>query len=62
MLPYAAWMLVFSGIILLIIGYTIPVLGALVRYRVVVYPLFAIPLLVWLEDQFRSGAWRARIR
>lgn len=59
---YFAWMGLFSLIVILIIGYTVPVLGALVRYRTVLYPLMTIPLLTWLDDLFRAGVWRARIR
>lgn len=62
MLAYLGWMLLFSVIILLLIGYTVPVLGALVRYRTVLYPLFAVPALMWIADRWGRGPWRTRIR
>lgn len=62
MLMYLSWMLLFSGIILIIIGYTVPVLGALVRYRTVLYPLFALPMLMWWQDRLSAGPWRSRLR
>jgi hypothetical protein len=44
--PYTLFCLFFSLSILLIIGYTVPFLGAIVRYRSIVLPLLFVPVLV----------------
>ncbi|HEX2682765.1 MAG TPA: hypothetical protein VHL77_02460, partial [Ferruginibacter sp.] len=43
--PFLFFILFFTGTVFLFIGYTVPNLGALVRYRSLYFPLLLTPLL-----------------
>ena len=47
--PFISCCIFFSISCFLIIGYTIPIIGAIVRYRSVFLPLFFIPVMVNIE-------------
>jgi hypothetical protein len=47
-IPFLLFCFFFSASVLLIIGYTVNFLGAIVRYRSIVLPLIFVPVLVQL--------------
>ena len=47
--PFNLFCLFFSAIVLLMIGYTVNILGAIVRYRSIVLPLLFIPIIAHID-------------
>jgi hypothetical protein len=47
--PLIYFLLFFSLSMLLVIGYTIPILGAFVRYRSIYFPFLILPVLVYTD-------------
>jgi len=49
MVPFLWFCLFFSIGVLLMVGYTVNILGAIVRYRSIVLPLLVVPMLAWTD-------------
>jgi hypothetical protein len=47
--PFIYFCLFFSLSMLLMIGYTIPIIGAIVRYRSIYLPLLILPLICYTD-------------